>query len=100
MCVVSVLLGRTPRVTVTKTDGGRCFCWGRVLSRRLTEKGSRICVVCCIHVWSDLLWTYSKGGGSTKAVEYQTVSGGTEYYRENVIYSVFHTSTSFLSISS
>jgi hypothetical protein len=43
--------------------------------RRVEEKGSRASVVCCIHGWSALRWAYSKGGGSTKDVEYRTVSG-------------------------
>jgi hypothetical protein len=72
-------------VTVARTDGGRRFCSGRVVPRRVAEKGSRIYVVCCIHGWSALLWAHSKGVGSTKAVEYRTVSGRVIYYRENVI---------------
>ncbi len=70
---------------MTRTDGGRRFCSGRAVPRRVAEKGSRIYVVCCIDGWSALLWTYSKGGDSTRAVEYRTVSGRVVYYRENVI---------------
>ena len=69
-----------------RTDGGGPFCSDRVVPRRVAEKGSRIYVVCCIHGWSALLWAHSKGGGSTKAVEYRTVSGRVVYYRENVIF--------------
>ena len=72
-------------ISVARTDGGRRFCSGRVVPRRVAEKGSRVYVVCCIHGWSALLWAHSKGGGSTKAVEYRTVSGRVIYYRENVI---------------
>ena len=69
-----------------RTDGGRRFCSDRTVPRRVTEKGSRIYVVCCIHGWSVLFWAYSKGGGNTKTVEYRTVSRRVEYYRENVIF--------------
>ena len=55
------------------------------MSRRMTEKGSRTHVVCCIHGGSALLWTDSKGGDRTKSVEYRTVSGRVVYYRGNVI---------------
>ena len=41
------------------------------MPRRVEEKGSRIYFVCCIHDWSALLWAYSKGGDSTKVVEYR-----------------------------
>ncbi len=73
-------------MTVARTDDGRLFFSDRMVPRRVTEKGSRIYVVCCIHGWSILLWAHSKGGGSTKTVEYRTVSGRVVHYRENVIF--------------
>ena len=73
---------------MARTDGGTRFCSGRAVPRRVAEKGSRIYVVCCIHGWSALFWAHSKGGGSTKDVEYRTVSGRVVYYRENVIRSL------------
>ena len=70
---------------MSRTDGGRRFGSGRVVPRRLVEKGSRIYVVCCIHGGSTLFWSYSEGSGRTTTVEYRTVSGRVVYYRENVI---------------
>jgi hypothetical protein len=86
---------------VGKTDDGRRSCSDSVYcAEEGGRKGSLMCSVCCIHGEPLGFGRIPKEVGSTKAVEYRTVSGRVVYYGRMLYRNDFEKSQKIFFLSS